>query len=502
MNQDNYFIGPKLNWLPAGNRELLFAAFFLVLGLFSANMILFGGFNLGFAMAAVAVIGVCALYLIRSGHRGGWYEWAMLILCAVIAAGFGWSGDYAVKFVLLWFVLVGAHLALCRMAEKNRHPGGSFRSVFDGLRLIFDTGFGKMGEAARGLGMVFRSGSETARRSGAVLAGLGIAIPALAVMIPLLMASDAAFEGLIDLLPDFDLFEIVSTLVFGVGFAIYLYALCVGFHLGEQSEPASHERKQLHVLTMNTALGAVCAVYLVYLLSQTAYFVGGFAGILPAGYTAAEYARRGFFEMAWLCAINLGLIGFGVGLVRREDRAPRSTRLLCAFLVAVTLFLVTAGCAKMLLYIDLYGLTRLRVLTMVVMAFLGFTTLLVGVWLFAPKLQYMKAVILVGLSLGAAVIWLDVDTQVAKYNVEHYLSGDLDSVDVWHLSNLGGGAVPYIEQLLTCGDEAVEETATHVLEYWFMAEPEDFRSYNYKDALGSRILEAYTLPESAELDIP
>ncbi len=74
---------------------------------------------------------------------------------------------------------------------------------------------------------------------------------------------------------------------------------------------------------MNILLGTVCLIYAVYLLSQLAYLGGGFAGILPDGYTLAEYARRGFFEMAWLSFINLGLMCLAMGLVEKEGRCPR-----------------------------------------------------------------------------------------------------------------------------------------------------------------------------------
>ena len=53
-------------------------------------------------------------------------------------------------------------------------------------------------------------------------------------------------------------------------------------------------------VTLCVALGMISLVYVLYLVSQLAYFSGGFSGILPKGYTMAEYARRGFFEMAWL----------------------------------------------------------------------------------------------------------------------------------------------------------------------------------------------------------
>ena len=52
--------------LPAGNRELIFGFFAVLLGLFTANMVLFGGLNLGFALDAVLSVGLTWGYLHRS----------------------------------------------------------------------------------------------------------------------------------------------------------------------------------------------------------------------------------------------------------------------------------------------------------------------------------------------------------------------------------------------------------------------------------------------------
>ena len=63
------FPTPQPKWLPAGNRELLFGLFAVLLGLFTANMVLFGGFRLGFAIAAVLSICLSWWYLSRSPFR-------------------------------------------------------------------------------------------------------------------------------------------------------------------------------------------------------------------------------------------------------------------------------------------------------------------------------------------------------------------------------------------------------------------------------------------------
>ena len=479
--EENIPITPEPSPAPpsAGKRELVFCLLSLPLGLGMANFVLFGGFNLGFAIVSVLSILSSVRYLHASGHRGDWYTRSLVVLSLIIAASFAYSSDVFVKFVLFCFLVTGVNLALCQTAGQNRRHPGSVRSLLDAPRAFFTFGIGKMGSSFRMLKLLFTSGGESSRRAGAVLAGLAIAVPVLVVMIPLLMSSDAAFEGLMDLLPEFELSEAYVTVVWGSVLFAILYSRSTALH--SSSDPVLPETRGrgLHPLTVNTLLSVVCLLYGVYLFSQIAYFSGGFLGILPEGYSIAEYARRGFFEMALLSGINLGLITFGVGMVSRQSAVMRSTRLLCLAIGCVTLFLIGASFAKMLLYIGTYGLTRLRVLTMAIITFLAVTTVLVCVWLFVPRLEYMRFVVLTALIIGAVVVWMDVDTVVARYNVEGYLSGRLETVDTAHLGSLGDGALQYAAKLTEAEDPEVAEIARDLVNHWYVYNPEDFRSWNY-----------------------
>ena len=466
----------------AGRRELLFCILAVLSGLGLANFVIYGGFNLGFALISILSICASVWYLHSSGHRGDWYTRSLLAFSLVIAASFGYSDDGFVKFVLFFFLLTAVNLALCLMTGQNRRAPGGVRSLLDAPRALFTFGVGKIGPSIRALRDFFTFGGESSRRAGAVLAGLAIAIPVLVVMVPLLMSSDAAFEGLIGLLPEFEFSEIYVTVFWGTLLGAILYSRSTALHRADAVRSAHRRGSGLHLFTVNTLLGVVCLLYGLYLFSQIAYFSGGFLGILPEGYSVAEYARRGFFEMAVLSGIDLALITFGISMASGRSAVQRSTKLLCLAIGSVTLFLIGASWAKMVLYIGTYGLTRLRVLTMAIITFLAITTVLVCVWLFVPKVQYMKFVVLTALAIGSVVVWMDVDTVVARYNVQGYLSGRLETVDVDHLSWLGAGAVPYLHQLTECDDPGIASQARYCLQTDFnyiLTEPEDLRGWNY-----------------------
>ena len=477
----------------AGKRELIFGLLVLLFGTFTWNSILYGGFCLGFALGAVALTGCSFWYLLRCGFRPGKYEAALLILAAAIFAGFARSSDSGIKMEMLLMALFAVNLSFCRMAGQSRREPGGIASALDAPRALCTLGVGSMSAA---VGEKLTLAIEYAGKNklplilfGAAILGVLIALPVAAVLIFLLMRADAAFEGLMDMLPDTDWSEPLLSLFFGVFAGWILYSRGVGLKYAEKNGKEAKSFHGFSAITVNILLGTVCLIYAVYLLSQLAYLGGGFAGILPDGYTLAEYARRGFFEMAWLSFINLGLMCLAMGLVEKKAGAPALTRGLCLFLGLAALFLIAAASAKMLLYIGGYGLTRKRVLTEVFMLWLGVTTILVSVWLFKPRFPYMKGAVICALILGCVTFWADVDTQVARYNVRAYQSGQLETIDMGHMGCLGDGALPYIKELTHDRDPEIASTAMDILENSYCS-ISDFRSWTYTESAARKAVDA------------
>lgn len=474
---------------PSAKKELLFSVILLILSCLLCNSMFYSGLNLGFSIFSIAIILCTAIYLLSQGKKPSAYSITLLAGSLVLAASFSRGDNPGMKFIIFCFLLLSSNLSLCLIAGQNRRDPSSILSLLDVPRTAFVLGVGKVSPALGGLKQGFQEGGTASRNFSAIALGLVIATPLLIWVISLLMTADAAFESLLQMLPDWELSEIFTSIILGAFLAIFLYSRGTALQYAPKCSPDTHQQKPLSALTINTVLIAVGLVYLVYLFSQLAYFSGGFSGILPEDYTAAEYARRGFFEMGRLCAINLAVIALAIGLSAGKENALMLTKCLCLFLGIVTLFLVASASAKMFLYIGSFGLTRLRVLTEVVMIGLGLSTLTVCLWLFIPKIAYMKVILLLALTLTSVVAWADVDTVVARYNVNAYLSGKLDTVDVHHLGTLGSSATPYLLKLTTVADASVFPPArVYIKERKNEQAISDIREWNYADARSDDLL--------------
>lgn len=491
MNNEQYqwTPAPKPENHPVGKRELCFAGCALLFSLLSVNGLLYGGINLVFAVGFAALILSVGGFLLRSQKRPTAYGVSLLALSMVIVVGFARSDDSFVKNVLLIFVLLAVSMAVTIAAGMNRNDGRGIRSLGWAIALPLGFGLGGIPQSMGGLFGALRQGKG--KNVLAVLGGLAIAVPVLLILVPLLIKADAAFDGMMGLLPEVRVSELFSTLFFGlcVAVSVFSFGLSMVYGKPEQNKNAAGFRG-VNAVTVCTVLIMVCGVYVLYLLSQLAYLVGGLSGILPEDYTLAEYARRGFFEMALLCLINLAVMVGTIALIRKDKGIPGLCRWLCAFIGLITLFFVVSAGAKMGLYIKGYGLTRLRILTLVITAFLGLCALTVTVWLFVSRLPYMKIIFLAALVIGVAVLWVDVDTVVASYNVNAYLDGRLEYVDISYLATLSDSAVPYIELLWKSQDPEISKQACLELINRSAATCEDIRGWNYVSYRASKIIEA------------
>ena len=101
-----------------------------------------------------------------------------------------------------------------------------------------------------------------------------------------------------------------------------------------------------------------------FFISQAGYFLSAFTNSLPEGFTYADYARRGFFELFAIALINLGVTCFMSLFSKKAGREkPFALKFYSVMISVFTLILIATAMSKMIMYINRYGLTALRFYT-------------------------------------------------------------------------------------------------------------------------------------------
>ncbi|PJM79728.1 DUF4153 domain-containing protein [Bifidobacterium scaligerum] len=216
-----------------------------------------------------------------------------------------------------------------------------------------------------------------------------ISLPMFCLLIPLLMQADEVFSyGITHLFDRIDFTQLLVHTAVVLIPAPFLFSLLASVET-RTKEPELHAlreaeaRKAFDPIITITVLGLVLALYVVFCSVQFTFLFAG-AG-LPAGYTYASYARQGFFQL--LCVAALNLAGFGVVLTF----APRTKPLLVLQigLISVTGVMLVSAAMRLGLYINTYGMTWLRWLSLTFIPLLALVLMLALVRLFRERLPLL-----------------------------------------------------------------------------------------------------------------
>ena len=194
-------------------------------------------------------------------------------------------------------------------------------------------------------------------------------------------------------------------------------------------------------------LVALDALVLAFVLVQLGGVLGGHRHVLgTAGLSYAEYARQGFAQLVAVTALTLVVVAVAA------RRAPRGTgrerlisRLVLGVLCVGTLGVVASALRRMDLYVEAFGLTRLRLFVVMAEVVLGVVLLLLlaaGVRWRAGWLP--RAVVHVAGAGVLALALVNPDALIARHN----LTADLEvPVDTVYLAGLSADAVPALHAL-------------------------------------------------------
>ena len=289
------------------------------------------------------------------------------------------------------------------------------------------------------------------KRFWAVFRGVLIAIPILAIFTALLSSADLVFaQRLHDLTSLFRLENLPQYIFRAFYILAGAYALAGAFlHAAQKSQdgqPAGMEKplvpQFLGFTEAAVVLGAVVALFALFVGIQFRYFFGGGANISVQGYTYSEYARRGFGELVAVAVCSL-LLFLGLStIVKRQTSAQRwAFSGLGVGMVALVGVILVSAFQRLRLYEAAYGFSRLRMYTHIFMLWLG---LLLAVVVLLELLRrerfFPLAALLATLGFAATLVLINVDGSIVRQNIQRASQGK--GLDVPFLASLSTDAVP------------------------------------------------------------
>lgn len=259
------------------------------------------------------------------------------------------------------------------------------------------------------------AGNKKSEKSRYIIIGIFSAIPVVLLVILLLASADSVFREGIRQILGFE--NIVVNLIGIILFFIigYMISYSVSLFLNQNENAVESNSNKLAALPVTIVVTIVTGIYAIFSMVQIVYlFIG--KGTLPNGYTYAEYAREGFFQLLFLCAINVVAVLVCMELVEKSKTLKITLYPLCLCTIIMTL----SSAYRMKMYIGEYGLTSLRIYVLWIL--LVIITVLVGMIF---KLTFCKINLFRYCLVVCSICFLILsfshkDYFIAKYNFVKY----------------------------------------------------------------------------------
>lgn len=444
------------------------------------------GLNAFLCAAALVAIGAALVrrHHIAVGPDALWIAGGALLVASNFVARAS-TMLHLLDVVGLAIILSVACLSLQGAGLRGRH---AWQYVWSGAASVISAGIGvfqlvgldvRWGELPRG-------GRLEHARAAAL--GGAIAFPLLVVFGGLFASADAVFRDAVAGLLDVDFGAVISH-TFTVGL---LAAASAGYFRGALLRRAPHgpmldvDGVSMRVMPIATALLLIDLLFLGFVLIQVRYLFGGAQVV---GLTYAEYARRGFFELATASALVLPVLLASDWLLRNEpQRHRRVFRMLAGALLALLAIVITSALRRMQLYVAAYGLSEIRLYSTAFMLYMTVAfTWFAWTVLRGERRRFAFGALIQGFATLGVLHLVNPDALIVRTNLARPAAER--PFDGWYAASLSADAVPVLLAALPRLDRPVRcSVAQGLLQQHRDLERDDWRSWNLSRARARRLL--------------
>lgn len=331
----------------------------------------------------IATVGI--IYIKKNGYKISKRNIINLMVIYLFSMVYSITANNFIKFLNSVFLILQITYTIYRICDENTKSPRFY--YYAQMKSLFSYPFANFGKCPKAISnIVFKKGFGGNLKW--IIIGLLITTPITLLVANLLVSADKGIEKILNSFIDWFWnnlnISLVLQILFGflVGCGIFsmmytnIYKKNFNPYNDTTYEIKFNNYRICPTIMVYSALTPLCLLYILYIVSQTGYFINAFNGNLYDGYTYSEYARRGFFELTAIACINLTVISLANIFCKRignsyDNKKPLVLKIYSIVFNMFTIFIISTAMSKMFLYIGEYGLTRLRVYTSWFMILLG-----------------------------------------------------------------------------------------------------------------------------------
>lgn len=434
-----------------------------------------------FPLITAATFAVCGLFLKKNNipwkKSNFWY----LLSCMIL----GVSTFFTTNIFVIFFNTVGILLLITvfMLGQVYHDREWSFLQYLLNLMFFY---LNMIPESARPLIHLadYLKKKQNTRKKNKnvfyVLLGILIGFPMVILAVALLSSADEIFSKVVGNLCS----KIWKQILFSPNVFLVIFLMILGFFgiysflsaLTLNNMPQwSHKRKKHNPVTAITFLSMVTVIYIIFCVIQAVFlFTGGL--LLPEGFTYADYARQGFFQLLFVCMFNFVLVICSMWLFH-INKILKSLLLLCS---GCTYLMIASSAVRMILYINTYHLSFLRVLVLWFLVMLALLMAGVVRTILKPEFGLFRYSMAVGTVCYLIFSCVRPDVLVAEYNTAH-LKENISSEDLEYLADLSMDTIPVLSRYDFKHENCENNQGEYVEEYDYYIQEEVWSFYDERE---------------------
>lgn len=418
----------KQAFIPYGIGSILYGILFTIC--------LYKGFH-GISMPVLMIATIVGLFLAMKqlGATSKKADFFYILCMELLAVSCCLTGDMALVFFnVCGMFLLGISWMLYRFC--NTGSWGFPKYLLEILNSIF-VPIGYVDGFFKALGHYFSKKEETTNsKAKYIWLGVLLGVPFVVIVTALLVSADAVFGNMFDEIfknitfPENPIWMVILLAVGILG----SFAL-IGYFADDKIRNDVKEQRTWEPIIAITFLSFSTIVYLIFSVVQIMYlFIGGFA--LPEGYTYATYAHEGFYQLLAVCLINLFVLFICIGKFREN----LVLKMILTVFSVCTYIMLCSSALRMVLYVEAYQLTYLRIMTLWGLLVIGIVLIgcVITIWKNTfPLFQYATVIVTVlyiGLSFarpGYVIATYNLADSNAKIDTTYLMDLNTDALSVY-----------------------------------------------------------------------